>query len=261
MKTKGLLTIAFLFGLLFSIEAADHVKGNGKLSTKKITIGDYNAIKIDGIIDFNYVQSEEAPFIEVTVDENLHSFVNIDIKDRELTVNFKGAKIDHFTKFIVTTNSKWLKEVKVAGNANFMINSRLSGDELRIDANSNCLVQLKKKIEVGKLDLNISGSANMVINELQADKLECNINGSGTINLKSGKASQADYSITSDGEIMAFGITVPSINCKIAGKGHVQIHPTKSLKANIVGKGKIQYKGSAEVQQKILGKGTIEQIK
>ena len=78
MKTKGLLTIAFLFGLLFSIEAADHVKGNGKLSTKKITIGDYNAIKIDGIIDFNYVQSEETPFIEVTVDENLHSFVNID---------------------------------------------------------------------------------------------------------------------------------------------------------------------------------------
>lgn len=37
---------------------------------------------------------------------------------------------------------------------------------------------------MGKLDLNVSGSANMVINELQADKLECSINGSGTINLK-----------------------------------------------------------------------------
>lgn len=263
MRTKGLLTIVFLLGFFFTVQAVDHVKGNGKLSTKKIAIGDYNSIKIDGVIDFNYVQSEEDPFLEVTVDENLHSFVNIDIKNRELTVNFKGAKVDHFTKFIVKTNSKWLKEVKAEGNANFMVNSELSGDELKINANSNCLIQLKKNIEIGKLDLNVSGSANMVVNELHVNKLECNINGSGTINLKSGKATQADYSITTDGEIMAFGITVSNINCKITGKGSAQIHPTEKLKANIVGKGNIQYKGSTTVQKKtlILGKGTIEQIK
>ena len=37
--------IAFLMGMFFSTQAADHVKGNGKLSTKKITIDDFNAIK------------------------------------------------------------------------------------------------------------------------------------------------------------------------------------------------------------------------
>ena len=212
MKTKGLLAIAFLLGIFFSAQAADHVKGNGKLSTKKITVGDYNAIKIDGVIDFNYEQSDATPYLEVTVDENLHPYVNIDIKDRELTVSFKGAKVDHFTKFIVKTNSKWLKEVKAAGNANFMINSKLTGDELKIKANSNCLVQLKEKVEIGKLDLNVSGSANMVVNNLQADKLECSINGSGTINLKAGKAGEADYSITTDGEIMAFAVAVHYIS-------------------------------------------------
>ncbi len=92
--------------------------------------------------------------------------------------------MDHYTKFIVKTNSKWLKEVKAAGNANFMINSSLTGDEVKIKANSNCLVQLKELIKVGKLELNVSGSANMVVNDLQVDKLECSINGSGTINLK-----------------------------------------------------------------------------
>ena len=35
MKTKGLLMIVFLIGMFFSAQAADHVKGNGKLSTKK----------------------------------------------------------------------------------------------------------------------------------------------------------------------------------------------------------------------------------
>ena len=153
MKTKGLLMIIFLIGMFFSAQAADHVKGNGKLSTKKITIDDFNAIKFDGVIDFNYEQSESTPHIEITVDENLHPYVDIDIKDRVLTVGFKGAKVDHFTKFIVKTNSKWLKEVKASGNANFMANSPLTGDELKINANSNCLVQLKQKVEVGKLDL------------------------------------------------------------------------------------------------------------
>lgn len=67
-----------------------------------------------------------------------------------------------------------------------MINSSLTGDEVKIKANSNCLVQLKELIKVGKLELNVSGSANMVVNNLEVDKLECSINGSGTINLKKG---------------------------------------------------------------------------
>ena len=239
--------IAFLMGMFFSTQAADHVKGNGKLSTKKITIDDFNAIKFDGVIDFNYEQSESTPHIEITVDENLHPYVNIDIQDRVLTVGFKGAKVDHFTKFIVKTNSKWLKEVKASGNANFIANSPLKGDEL--------------KVEVGKLDLNVSGSANMVVNELKTDKLECSINGSGTINLKAGNAEEADYSITTDGEIMAFGVAVPEVNCKITGKGSAQIHPTDNLKATIVGKGNIRYKGPTAVQQKVIGKGTVEEVK
>lgn len=261
MKVKSLLSLVMLFGLLLTVQAADHVKGNGKLSSKKIKIADYNAIKIDGVIDFNYEQSNAEPYIEITVDENLHEYVNIDIKNRELNVGFKGAKVDHYTKFIVKTNSKWLKEVKASGNANFMVNSPLTGDETTIKANSNCLIQLKELVKVGKLDLNVSGSANMVVSELQADKLECSINGSGTITLKSGKASTGEYSITSSGEIMAFGVEVPELNCKMTGNGTIEAHPTNNLKANVVGKGKILYKGPTAVQQKVIGKGSVEEVK
>lgn len=261
MRTKGLLAIIMLLGLFCTVQAADHVKGNGNLTTKKIKIDDYNAIKIDGVIDFSYEQSDAAPYIEVTVDENLHEYVNINIKDRELTVGFKGVKVDHYSKFIVKTNSKWLKEVKAAGNANFMINSTLTGDEVKIKANSNCLVQLKKTVKVGKLDLNVSGSANMVVSDLEADKLECSINGSGTITLKKGKTKEGEYSITSSGEIMAFGVAVPELNCKMTGNGTMEVHATDNLKANVVGKGNIRYKGPTAVQQKVIGKGSVEEVK
>ena len=137
----------------------------------------------------------------------------------------------------------------------------ITGDEVKVKANSNCLVQLKEAVKVGKLELNVSGSANMVVNELQADKLECSINGSGTINLKKGKAAVGEYSITSSGEIMAFGVEVPDLSCKMTGNGTMEVHPTDNLKANIVGKGNIRYKGPTAVQQKVIGKGSVEEVK
>ena len=59
---------------------------------KKISVADYNEIKVDGVIDFNYEQSDDPSTVEVTVDQNLHSYVNIEVKDRVLTIAFKGAR-------------------------------------------------------------------------------------------------------------------------------------------------------------------------
>lgn len=243
-----------------SLWAVDHVKGNGNLTSKKISIGDFNSIRFDGVIDFNYVQSDGPSTIEVTVDQNLHDYVNIDIKDRELQVGFKGAKVDHFTKFIVTTNSKWLSEVRVSGNGNFMLNSDFTGDELTIKANANSLIQLKNKVTVGKLNLDVSGSANMVANNIAVDNLECDIDGSGSITLKKGTAKEGDFSIVSSGDLQALGVEIPRIECSVTGSGVAEVRPTKNLKANVIGKGKIRYKGPTAVEQRVIGKGTVEEI-
>lgn len=261
MKTRTLLFMTFLLGCVTISWAADRVKGDGALTSKKISVADYNEIKIDGVIDFNYVQSDDPSTVEVTVDQNLHQYVNIDIKDRVLSIGFKGAKVDHFTKFIVKTNSKWLKAVKVSGNANFILNSPLTGDETEIKANANSLVQLKGKIAVGKLELKVSGSANMVANNIQVDNIECSIDGSGSITLKDGTAKEGKYSIVSSGDIHAFGLAVPQLNCSVTGNGLAEVNATDNLKANVVGKGNIRYKGPTAVQQRVIGKGTVEEVK
>ena len=262
MKTKGFLLLAFLFGLFLNAKAADNVNGNGTLSTKTIKIDDFNEVRIDGIMDFNYVQSDDPGSLEVTLDENLHQYLNVDIHDRILTLSFdKKVKVGKLTKFVVKTNSKWLKKVKAAGNANFMVNSKLSGDELEVKANENCLIQFKQPIEVGALDLDVSGSANMVVENLKVDKLNCNMGGSGSIRLKSGSANQGNYTVLSSGDIHAYGVAIPDVKCKMAGNGLAEIHPTGNLNATLVGKGNIRYKGPTAVQQRVIGKGTIEEVK
>ncbi len=259
MKAK--LILSLLLSLAVSTTwAIDHVKGNGNLTSKKITIGDYNAIRFDGVIDFNYTQSSSPSTIEVTVDQNLHKYISINIQDRELHIGFEGAKVDHFTKFIVTTNSKWLSEVNISGNGNFMLNSAYSGDELKIKADENSLVQLNKTVNVGKLTLDMNGSANTVAERVEANELNGDIDGSGSITIKSGKAKTGNFSIVSNGELHALNVPIPRIECRITGKGIAEVRPTSNLKANIIGKGKIRYKGPTAVERRILGKGEIEEI-
>ena len=72
MKTKAILLMVFFLGWVTTGWAADHVKGDGKLTSKKISVADYNEIKVDGVIDFNYEQSDAPATVEVTVDQNLH---------------------------------------------------------------------------------------------------------------------------------------------------------------------------------------------
>ena len=239
MKTKGFLLLAFLFGLFLNAKAADNVNGNGTLSTKTIKIDDFNEVRIDGIMDFSYVQSDDPGSLEVTLDENLHQYLNVDIHDRILTLSFdKKVKVGKLTKFVVKTNSKWLKKV-----------------------NENCLVQFKQPIEVGVLDLDVSGSANMVVENMKVDKLNCNMGGSGSIRLKAGSANQGNYTVLSSGDIHAYGVAIPDVKCKMAGSGLAEIHPTGNLNATLVGKGNIRYKGPTAVQQRVIGKGTIEEVK
>lgn len=241
--------------------AAERVKGDGKLTSKKITIEDFNAVKVDGVIDFTYVQSEAPSTVEITIDQNLHPYIDINVKDRVLNIGFKGAKVDHYTKFTIKANSKWLKEAKVSGNANFVVASELGGDETKIRTNDNSLVQFKKPVAVGLLDISVSGSANVVVEELKADRLECGVNGSGSVTLKRGSAKTGEYNILSNGDIHAFGIAVPELTCKVTGNGTAEVHPTDNMKASMIGNGKILYKGPTAVQQRIIGKGTIEEVK
>ena len=44
MKTKAILLMVFFLGWVTTGWAADHVKGDGKLTSKKISVAEYNEI-------------------------------------------------------------------------------------------------------------------------------------------------------------------------------------------------------------------------
>lgn len=262
MKRKYLSIILVMLGFACFLQAADKVKGSGTLESRAFTIPDYSSIRINGVYDIHYEQSEGEPFLEITVDDNLHPYIIAEVKDRMLTVGFdKNVKVENFTKFIIKTNSKWLKEARIEGNANFMVDSPLAGDEIVIRGKDNSLIQLKEPVAIGRLELIVAGSANIVVDDLHVDMLECTINGGGSVTLKNGKAAEGNYSSAAGGDIHALGVEVPNLKCTMTGNGVAEVYATESLKLSLMGNGTIRYKGTTNVQQRKVGKGTIEEIK
>lgn len=241
--------------------AADDIKGMGNLTTKEYNIDAFDEIEISGPVKFNYVQSDDdASTLKVTIDENLISFLKIGTKDRQLTVEvMKGVNIFP-TEYTITASSKWLKSVKVETTGGFYANSVLTGSVLELKATGGGLVELKKAVKVGKLDLLSSGSGNVVVPNLASDELECKISGSGSITIK-GKTPKATYSITGSGILNTYECLVADIICKITGSGVAKVHPTEKMKVNIIGSGNLFYKGEANITQRIIGSGSIEAVK
>jgi len=257
MRTKGILLI-FCWLTIIAAQAADPIRGNGTLTTEKVALQDFNEIRINGPMAFHYEQTEAiSPSAEITIDENLYPHLSVEVKNRVLTIEFKKVKVEEITQFTVKSNSPWLKEARLSGNASLNIEHPLAGDEIVLRGTANCLIYCTGILKTGKLELITRQSANILINEIETEELKCDMDGSGSITLKSGKASTGKYSLTGSNDLHTYGMEVDDLTCKITGGSMAEIHAREKLKANIVGNGTIKYKGSPTVTNTILGKGSI----
>lgn len=260
MKTKGILLIALFVVAFTSAYAAENIKGMGNLTTQKVDITEFDDVEITGPVEFNYTQSEDPTSLEVTIDENLFSFVKITTKDRKLVVALiKGVTIEP-TKYVIKANSKWLNKIKITNTGGFYANSPLKGGQLEARSTGTGLIQLKDEVAIGGLTLISSGGGNIVAPNVASDLLECKLSSTGSINVK-GKTAKADYSTTGSGEINAFDCPSPEVVCKVTGSGTIKANCTDNMKANIIGSGNIFYKGNTNVTQKVIGTGKVEVAK
>lgn len=262
MKVKEILLVIMLNLITTSIWAADPIQGNGILTTEKITVGDFNEIRINGPMAFEYEQTEAtSPAVEVTIDQNLYPHLHIEVKNRILTIEFKKVKVDKVTQFKVKSQSAWLKEARLAGNASLNIHTPLNGDEIILRGTANCLINCTSLIKAGTLELITKQSANIVVNDIDTEELKCDMDGSGSITIKEGKAPVGKYSITGSSDLHAYNMEITDLTCKITGSGLAEIYATDNLKANVIGSGSITYKGSPSVTNTIIGKGSITKAK
>ena len=237
-QSYSLILISTLMAGFFCSCHINKISGDGNVVSKEIRIEDYDEIQIEGEnIDLKYTQSDDAPYLKIETDQNIHDLLKISSDSKELVIRpqnkYTGIKP---TCFIVTTNSTTLKEFKMAGRGNCDFGKGLSGE---------------------KLEIKFAGGGNIKADSIAFDRLDCEIAGSGTVYL-SGKTEKMNIKSAGSSKFKTFDLETEELNCKAAGSTNIEITANKEISAKIAGSGTIRYKGNPNIKgKKIAGSGSI----
>lgn len=265
MKTRitwiGLLSLLFV---LNGCVVGKITRGNGDLVTEEITITDYKQLSVTGgKIVVNYMQSEDAPFLEITTDENIFEKYEFVVENNQkLCIRPKAEfRRNHSffpTEFTIKTNSHQLEKVEGAGGLLLNANSPLSSENLTVDVAGSATINLHERVTTNQLYASIAGSGTINAPELFCNTFRGDIAGSGRINL-AGATEKAIFDIAGSGKVQAFDFHIDDLKSDIAGSGNLEVYVNNSITVDIAGSGKIRYKGNpADIKRSIAGAGSIK---
>jgi hypothetical protein len=244
MKKTGLkiVTVCVMaVALLSACMLNRKVKGNKNVITKEIAISDYDRIEVSGGVNVEYSQSDESPSLQITLDENLFDYLDVQVKDKRLVIKPKEKSVNLApTTFVVRSMSTALAEVKKAGSGKFTIVTGLTVDELQFKIAGSTKVVTEKAIHVNKLKIDAAGSSTMqLVGEVNEVRLE----------------------IAGSGRLDALDCEIRSLDCQIAGSGRISTFVTEHLSYEIAGSGTIEYKGNPSIEkQNVAGSGKVKKI-
>lgn len=158
-----------------------------------------------------------------------------EVKDGFLRVRFKNQRIRHgrVTLYII---SKELEAVKLSGSGHFSAEKPVSSEEM---------------------DLAISGSGGITLNQLSSDEVGVKISGSGNVEIVKGVAEELDVRISGSGKLLAEEFVVSECTAAISGSGSIRIGANDQLDAKLSGSGNVYYHGAPQVNSISSGSGKV----
>ena len=238
------------------------VKGNGDIITKEISVRDYSAIKVGstamGYSDswfslfsrggnpsyvFGYTQGESAS-LRITIDENLYPYINVQVKNEELSISTENGTQLSPTRFKIEGTSKKLEKIQMSGCMDFVLRSALSGDDLEIIATRGSDVKMEKPVNVSNCIIEATSGSDIIINDLTTRIIRGRASGGSDLKL-TGKAENGEYSASGGSDIKAYDLILNQLECSASGGSDIYTHVTDYIKASASGGSDVHYKGSA----------------
>lgn len=116
-------------------------------------------------------------------------------------------------------------------------------------------------IKTKDLELAVSGSGNIKMNDLDAVAVKSIISGSGNIILAGDKgAEDLSVAISGSGDFKGLDFNADDVNVKVSGSGNVGVTANKNLTVRVAGSGDVTYKGHPLVDQSVAGSGKIKHV-
>lgn len=136
---------------------------------------------------------------------------------------------------------------------------RLTVKDLKaLDLSGSANVQISN-LNTKQLELTFDGSGAGKIEGLRADDLKTTVSGAGKINA-AGSATTQEVHITGAGEYLAGDLQSKDANVDVTGAGKATVRVSDDLNVQISGAGSVGYYGNPRVTQNISGVGAVTKL-
>ncbi|HAH25741.1 MAG TPA: hypothetical protein DCL77_18620 [Prolixibacteraceae bacterium] len=232
MKTT-LATSFFLLALILT-----GVRAQADDQTRKVEPFTEISLRIGANV---HLEQGNKQSVEITAKSSTLDELITEVKDGKLIIRFPNKNIfwNDFRPGEITINIT-MPEINALGVSG-------SGDIIADD-------QIKSKT----LDLAVSGSGNIKLEDLAAERVKSAISGSGNI-VVSGKTTAQDLSvvISGSGNFKGMDYSANDVSVKVVGSGNVGIEAKNNLYIRLAGSGNVTYKGKPSIDQSTTGSGSV----
>lgn len=190
-----------------------------------------------------YLEQGEKQSVEIVAKSSTLSDIITEVKGRKLSIKFP-AKNYLLKNFEPGKIEIYITVPEIDG-----LSLSGSGDIVAEEINTRIL------------DLAVSGSGDILIEELEAERVKVAISGSGDIIIEEGgEADDFSAAITGSGNVKARGFQVKDVVVRVAGSGNCTVTANNSIKARIAGSGNVFYDGNPSIDSSVAGSGQVKKL-
>jgi Putative auto-transporter adhesin, head GIN domain len=166
-----------------------------------------------------------------------------DIREETRAVsNFSRLNLAVPASVTVTQGTTESLTISVDDNLLPLINTRVDGNTLTIDADNNQGFSTKKGIKIQLVvrsleEINIRGSGDIYGEQLKGEKLNIAIQGSGDVKFKSLKLDAFSVGIRGSGDVQVDNIDAKIVTTRIQGSGDIRLPALQATNVSILIKG------------------------
>lgn len=187
-----------------------------------------------------YIQQGSSFRVAIDADENDLDKIETEVRNGKLDIKNKNWSSNIKGSVVINITMPELTALSVAGSGSFTTSSVFKCNDL---------------------NLSVTGSGNIKMEELSAEKLDALITGSGNISLNGNKtAGELKLNITGSGSYSAPDLKTDKVMITITGSGSAKINAVKELDTNITGSGDVHYKGDPIVNAHSTGSGKTRKM-
>ncbi|MFN8256974.1 MAG: head GIN domain-containing protein [Bacteroidales bacterium] len=187
-----------------------------------------------------YVKQGSTQKVEIQASEKYLKLLETEVKGNSLNIKWSEWNLMVSEKIKIFITMTDVNALKVSG----------SGD-----------IYAQGVILTTDIDLAVSGSGKVQVDDLKAENISSSISGSGDILINgTNTAGKLNASISGSGNIKAQDLPVRNVEVAISGSGDCNVNAVENLRARISGSGDVYYKGRAVIDGKISGSGSIKHV-